>query len=42
MMYINSFITELERKVETVNIQLKDFESKMNEINEVKSLFKRC
>lgn len=38
MMYINSFITELERKVETVNIQLKDFESKMNEINEVKSL----
>ena len=38
MMYINSFITELERKVETVDIQLKDFESKMNEINEVKSL----
>ena len=38
MMYINSFITELSKKIETVDTQLKDFESKMNRINEVKSM----
>lgn len=38
MMYINSFITELSKKIETVDTQLKDFESKMNKINEVKSM----
>lgn len=38
MMYINSFITELSKKIETVDNQLKDFESKMDEINEVISI----
>lgn len=38
MMYINSFITELSKKIETVDTQLKDFESKMAKINEVKSM----
>ena len=38
MMYINSFITELSKKIETVDTQLKDFESKMDRINEVKSM----
>lgn len=38
MMYINSFITELSKKIETVQEQLKDFESKMDKINAVKSL----
>lgn len=38
MMYINSFITELSKKVETVEEQLKDFESKMDKINGVKSM----
>ena len=38
MMYINSFITELSKKIETVDTQLKDFESKMDKINEVKSM----
>jgi len=38
MMYINSFITELSKKIETVEMQLNDFESKMNEISEVKNM----
>ena len=38
MMYINSFITELSKKVDTVTEQLKDFESKMDKINEVKTM----
>lgn len=38
MMYINSFITELSKKVDTVDEQLKDFESKMDKINEVKNM----
>ncbi len=37
-MYINSFITELSKKVETVDVQLKDFESKMDNINSVKKI----
>jgi len=38
MMYINSFITELSKKIDTVTEQLKDFESKMDRINEVKNM----
>ena len=38
MMYINSFITELSKKVDTVQEQLKDFESKMSVINEAKNV----
>ena len=38
MMYIKSFIEELSKKVETVEIQLNDFESKMNKISEVKNM----
>lgn len=38
MMYINSFITELSKKIETVDEQLKDFECKMDKINEVKNM----
>ena len=34
-MYINSFLTELNKKIDTVDVQLKDFEKKMNSINEV-------
>ena len=37
-MYINSFLTELTKKIETVNIQLKDFESKINVINNIKNM----
>ena len=37
-MYINSFITELSKKINTVEVQLKDFESKMDKINDVKNL----
>jgi len=37
-MYINSFLTELSKKIETVSEQLKDFESKMDNINEIKNL----
>lgn len=37
MMYINSFITELSKKIETVGEQLKDFESKIEKINNVKN-----
>lgn len=37
-MYINSFITELSKKIDTVEVQLKDFESKMDKINDVKNL----
>ena len=36
MMYINSFLTELSKKIDTVGEQLKDFESKMDKINNVK------
>ncbi|MBQ3021537.1 MAG: hypothetical protein IJD92_04880 [Bacilli bacterium] len=36
-MYINSFITELSKKIETVGEQLKDFESKIEKINNVKN-----
>ena len=37
-MYINSFLTELSKKIETVDVQLKDFESKISVINEVKNM----
>lgn len=38
MMYINSFITELSKKIDTVEEQLKDFESKMDKINGIKNM----
>lgn len=34
-MYINSFLTELTKKIDTVDVQLKEFETKMEKINEV-------
>lgn len=37
-MYINSFITELSKKIETVEAQLKEFESKMEKINSVEKI----
>lgn len=37
-MYINSFITELSKKIDTVDEQLKDFQSKMDRINDVKNM----
>lgn len=37
-MYINSFITELNKKLETLDHQLADFESKMSKINETKNM----
>ena len=37
-MYINSFLTELSKKIDTVDVQLKDFESKMEKINDVKNM----
>lgn len=37
-MYINSFISELSKKIETVEMQLNDFENKMNRISEVKNM----
>lgn len=37
-MYINSFITELSKKIDTVDEQLKDFQSKMDKINDVKNM----
>ena len=37
-MYINSFLTELSKKIDTVEEQLKDFEDMMAKINEVKSM----
>ena len=37
-MYIKSFLTELSKKIETVSEQLKDFEGKMDKINQVKSM----
>lgn len=37
-MYINSFITELSKKIDTVDEQLKDFQSKMDRITEVKNM----
>ena len=37
-MYINSFLTELSKKIDTVGVQLKDFEGKINVINEVKNI----
>ena len=37
-MYIKSFLTELSKKIETVSEQLKDFESKMDKINQVKNM----
>ena len=37
-MYINSFLTELTKKIDTVDEQLKDFESKMDKINDVKNM----
>ena len=33
-MYINSFLTELSKKIDTVNAQIQEFETKMNSINE--------
>jgi len=38
MMYINSFITELSKKIETVELQLSDFEKKMDIISDIKSM----
>lgn len=37
-MYINSFITELSKKIDTVDEQLKDFQSKMDRINDIKNM----
>lgn len=37
-MYINSFITELSKKIDTVDEQLKDFQSKMDRITDVKNM----
>lgn len=37
-MYINSFLTELSKKIDTVNVQLKDFEGKIDVINNVKNM----
>lgn len=37
-MYINSFITELSKKIDTVDEQLKDFQGKMDKINDVKNM----
>ena len=37
-MYINSFITELSKKIDTVDEQLKDFQSKMDKINDIKNM----
>lgn len=37
-MYINSFITELSKKIDTVDEQLKDFQSKMDKITDVKNM----
>ena len=37
-MYINSFLTELSKKIDTVDEQLKEFESKMAKINDVKNM----
>ena len=37
-MYINSFLTELTKKIDTVDVQLKEFESKMEKINDVKNM----
>ena len=37
-MYINSFLTELSKKIDTVGEQLKEFESKMDKINEINNL----
>ena len=38
MMYINSFLTELSKKIDTVSMQLKEFESKMDKINNIKKM----
>lgn len=38
MMYIKSFVTELTKKIETVEFQLKEFESKMEKINSIKKI----
>jgi len=38
MMYIKSFISELSKKIDTVQEQLKDFESKIESINQVKNI----
>ena len=37
-MYINSFINELSKKIETVEMQLNVFENKVNRISEVKNM----
>lgn len=37
-MYINSFITELSKKIDTVDTQLREFEGKMNKITEIKDM----
>ena len=37
-MYINSFLTELSKKIDTVDEQLKEFECKMAKINDVKNM----
>ena len=34
-MYINSFLTELTKKIDTVDVQLKEFENKMDDIKRV-------
>ena len=40
-MYINSFLIELNKKIDTVDLQLKDFETKTNKINELKQTITR-
>ena len=37
-MYINSFLTELNKKIDTVSVQLIDFERKIDNIKEVKKM----
>lgn len=37
-MFVKSFVTELSKKIETVDMQLKEFESKMEKINSITSL----
>ena len=34
-MYINSFLTELTKKIDTVDVQLKEFENKMDDIKRI-------
>ena len=37
-MFVKSFVTELSKKIETVDMQLKEFENKMEKVNSITSL----